>query len=69
VRDCHNFKADDAQKKSFGVIPSDFFLIEKSLTEIYDTRQTIEQTALPVKKLRRQLEVCEEDGFKRTRYV
>jgi len=53
IRDVSEWKAMDAGKKKYGLIPS-FFFIEKRDVEIYDTRQSIEATQLPVKRVRTQ---------------
>jgi len=55
VRDATVINANDASEKKFGFFPSEFFFIEKELTDLYDTRQVINQTALPVKLLRKQI--------------
>lgn len=56
VRDATTIKANDASEKKFSILPTEFFFIEKELTDLYDTRQIIGQTALPTKILRKQLE-------------
>jgi len=68
VRDLSEWKATDPSKKSYEILPS-FFLIDREDVAIYDTRQTIEATQLPVKKLRKQIAVCDEDGYKKITYV
>lgn len=68
VRDLESWKAQDTSKKVYSMVPS-FFLIEKADVQIYDTRQTILSTQLPVRKLRKQIAVCEEDGYKKITYV
>jgi len=68
VREVENFKETNPDKKVYGWIPS-FFFIDKEDIEIYDTRQSIDAGTLPVRRLRKQIEECEEDGFKRTRYI
>lgn len=68
VRDLAEWKASDPSKKVYEYIPS-FFLIDKEDVQIYDTRQTITATALPVKKLRIQTLHCEEDGYTKKTYV
>ena len=45
------------------------FFIRKEDVERFDTSYKIPQSKLPVKKIRRQEEVCDEDGFKRVRYI
>lgn len=68
VRDLAEWKATDPSKKSYELLPG-FFLIDRDDVAIYDTRQTIEATSLPIKKLRKQIAICEEDGYKKTYYV
>jgi len=68
IREVENFKAYDPQKKDYGLVPS-FFLIDREDVSIYDTRQDITPGSLPVRKLRKELQVCEEDGFERVRYI
>jgi len=68
IREVENFKETNPQKKVYSWMPS-FFFIDREDVELYDTRQAIVSGALPPKKLRKQLEVCDEDGFQRTRYV
>jgi len=68
VRDVQTWKASDTTKKIYSLIPS-FFFINKEDVSIYDTRQTIESTQLPVKKLRIQRFYCEEDGKEMKKYV
>jgi len=68
VRDLDSWKAMDVSKKKYSILPS-FFLIEKEDVEIYDTRQTILSTQLPIRKLRKQIAVCEEDKYTRITYV
>lgn len=57
VRDAQDFRAEAATEKKFSVIPSEFFFIEKELTDLYDTRQDILPTSLPPKILRKQVEI------------
>jgi len=68
VRDVENFKEANPDKKIYGYVPS-FFFIDKEDVDLYDTRQQIQAGALPVKKLRREIQICEEDGYKRIRYI
>lgn len=67
IRDLSDWKASDATKKTYNVIPT-FFFIEKRDVDIYDTRQSIESTQLPVKKMRTQRYVAD-DGVKWKKYV
>ena len=62
-----SFKGDSVTMESHGW-PS-FFFIEKRDTQRFDTSFKIPLTTLPIKKIRKQVEVCDEDGFKRIRYV
>lgn len=62
-----SFKGDSVSMETIG-LPSIFF-IEKVDTERFDTSYKIPLTKLPTKKLRRQVEVCDEDGYERVRYV
>jgi len=68
IRDVLNFKAASPDKKEYGMIPS-FFFINIEDVELYDTRQAIKAGTLPVKKLRKELQRCDEDGFERVRYI
>lgn len=45
------------------------FLIKKEDVQRFDTSYKIPISKLPTKKLRRQEEYCDEDGFKRVRYI
>lgn len=45
------------------------FFIRKEDVERFDTSYKIPQSKLPVRKIRKQVEVCDEDGFKRVRYI
>lgn len=68
VRDVVDWKATDPSKKVYQMVPN-FFLIDREDVAIYDTRQAIEQTSLPVKKLRIQMVRCDEDGYEKKTYV
>jgi len=71
IRDVINFKESDPQFKKYEFVP-DFFFIDKKDIEIYDTRQDIATGQLPIKKLRKEIAVYEENGkveYKRTRYI
>jgi len=71
IRDVINFKESDPAFKKYEFVP-DFFFIDKKDIEIYDTRQDITTGQLPVKKLRKEVAVYEENGkveYKRTRYI
>lgn len=45
------------------------FFIRREDIERFDTSYKVPLSKLPVKKIRRQEEVCDEDGFKRVRYI
>lgn len=45
------------------------FFIRKEDVERFDTSYKVPQSKLPIRKIRRQVEVCDEDGFKRVRYI
>jgi len=62
-----SFKGDSVTMKSIG-FPWPFFIRERD-TRRFDTSFKIELTRLPVKKLRKQIEECDEDGFKRVKYI
>lgn len=68
VRDVENFKADDPHNKKYAIVPS-FFFIDREDVELYDTRQDIATGTLPIRKLRREVGVCDEDGYERVRYI
>jgi len=68
IRELAEWKASDTTKRVYNLVPS-FFFIDRLDVQIYDTRQTIEQTTLPTKKLRIQMLECEEDGYKKKIYV
>jgi hypothetical protein len=68
IRDVENFKETNPEKKQYGYIPT-FFFIDREDIEIYDTRQAIDAGTLPVRRLRKQTEICDEDGYTRTKYV
>jgi len=46
-----------------------FFFISKDDVNRFDTSYKIPITGLPVKKLRKQIEHCDEDGFERVKYI
>lgn len=57
IRDVINYREVEPEKKKYEILPS-FMIIEKSLTEIYDTRQDIEAGAPP--PLRHEVRYCEQ---------
>lgn len=66
--DPHSFRGDDA---SMVELEHGFrlFTIKKSDVLRFDTSYKIPLSTLPVKRIRKQIERCEEDGFTRIRYV
>jgi len=56
IRDVQNFKETEPEKKKYEILPS-FMLIEKSLVEIYDTRQDIPVGKAP--PLKHEIRYCE----------
>jgi len=67
VREVINFKEANPEKKEYQMLPS-FFFIDKEDIKIYDTRQAIDSGQLPMRRLRKEIQTCEEDGFTRTVY-
>jgi len=63
-----SFKGDSATMDQIEGGLSIFF-IKKEDVQRFDTSYKIPISKLPVKKLRRQEEYCDEDGFKRVRYI
>lgn len=63
-----SFKGDSATMEELEGGLSLFF-IRREDVERFDTSYKIPLSKLPVKKIRRQEEVCDEDGFKRVRYI
>lgn len=62
-----SFRGDSATMETVGFpVP---FMILKEDCDRFDTSFKIPMSTLPVKKLRLQMEVCDEDGFTRKRYV
>jgi len=62
-----SFKSDSVSMETVG-IPSPF-LIERIDCERFDTEYKIPMSTLPVRKVRRQELVCDEDGYKKVIYV
>jgi len=66
--DPHSFRGDDASmielKHSFHY----FFITRRDISR-FDTSYKIPMSDLPVKRVRKQVERCEEDGFERVRYI
>lgn len=63
-----SFKGDDATMEKLENGYS-LFLITKPDIARFDTSYKIPLSGLPVKKLRKQKEVCDEDGYTRYRYI
>jgi len=62
-----SFKSDSVSMETIGF--PQFFLIERTDTERFDTEYKIPQSTLPVRKLRRQEQLCDEDGYHRVVYL
>jgi len=62
-----SFKGDSVSMETVGF--PHLFLIRRVDTDRFDTSYKIPLSSLPVKRLRKQVEVCDEDGFKRVRYI
>lgn len=45
------------------------FFIRREDVKRFDTSFKVPQTELPIKRIRKQVELCREDGFKRVRYI
>jgi len=62
-----SFRGESASMETTGMpLP---FLIERIDCERFDTEYKIPMSSLPVRKIRKQIEICDEDGFKRIRYI
>jgi len=68
IRDLSDWKATDPSKKTYSILPS-FFMINREDVEIYDTRQSIETTQLPIKYVRPQVFEAVDTGKQWTKYV
>lgn len=68
--DPKSFKGDDSSMVEIksGFTLNFFFILKKDI-ERFDTSYKIPLSKLPRKKLRKQVEFCEEDGYERTRYI
>lgn len=62
-----SFKGDSATMESMG-FPFPFLILKKDCDR-FDTSYKIPLTTLPIKKLRKQIGVCDEDGYKKTWYI
>jgi hypothetical protein len=63
-----SFKGDSATMEQLEGGLSIFFIRKVDVSR-FDTSYKIPLSKLPIKKLRRQEEYCDEDGFKRIRYL
>jgi hypothetical protein len=63
-----SFKGDSATMDQIEGGLSIFFITKKDVQR-FDTSYKIPITKLPIKKIRRQEEYCDEDGFRRIRYI
>jgi len=63
-----SFKGDSATMDQIEGGLSIFFIRKEDVLR-FDTSYKIPQSKLPVKKLKKQIEHCDEDGFERVRYV
>jgi hypothetical protein len=63
-----SFKGDSATMEQLEGGLSIFFIKKIDIAR-FDTSYKIPITKLPIKKIRRQEEYCDEDGFKRIRYI
>ena len=62
-----SFKSDSVSMETVG-IPTPF-LIERQDCERFDTEYKIPMSTLPVRKVRRQELVCDEDGYRKVIYI
>lgn len=65
--DPKSFKGDSVTMETIGW--ARFFFIRKIDCDRFDTSFKIPMTSLPIKKIRKQIEICDEDGFKRVKYI
>jgi len=63
-----SFKGDNATMDEMQGGFSFFFITKKDVNR-FDTSYKIPKTSLPIKKVRKQIEKCDEDGYTRVRYV
>jgi len=62
-----SFRGDSASMETIGFpVP---FLITKADTERYDTLYRVPMSRLPTKRLRKQIAICDEDGYTKITYV
>jgi len=68
--DPHSFRGDDASMVEIesGFNLKFFFILKKDISR-FDTSYKIPVSTLPIKRIRKQIEKCEEDGFTRVRYI
>jgi len=62
-----SFKGDSVTMETIGMPKP--FLIRKKDCKRFDTSFKIPMTTLPIKKLRKQIAICDEDGYKKITYV
>jgi len=62
-----SFRGDSATMETYG-LPSPF-LIERVDCERFQTEYKVPLSSLPVRKLRKQLQICDEDGYQKTVYL
>jgi len=63
-----SFRGDDASMIELENGFSFFFITRRDIAR-FDTSFKVPMSTLPVKRIRKQIEKCDEDGFTRTRYV
>lgn len=66
--DPQSFRGDDASMEELEGGFSFFFILKVDVAR-FDTSYKIPMSTLPVKRIRKQIERCEEDGYERIRYV
>jgi len=63
-----SFKGDNATMEELQGGVSIFFIKKIDIAR-FDTSYKIPLSKLPIKKIRKQIELCDEDGFKRIKYI
>lgn len=63
-----SFKGDNATMEELDGGMSLFFITKKDVVR-FDTSYKIPMSSLPIKKIRKQIEKCDEDGFERVKYI
>jgi len=66
--DPHSFRGDDASMIELEHSFRCFFINKRDVSR-FDTSYKIPMSDLPIKRIRRQIERCQEDGFERIKYV